>query len=64
MEEHPGLQALIAREFNQEGDLEQALEMVRSSRAILAPVNWRKNSPVNPGNPSPGWSTPRVRLLA
>ena len=34
MEEHPGLQALIAREFNQEGDLEQALEMVRSSRAI------------------------------
>ena len=34
MEEHPGLQTLIAREFNQEGDLEQALEMVRSSRAI------------------------------
>ena len=33
MEEHPGLQALIAREFK-EGDLEQALEMVRSSRAI------------------------------
>ena len=34
MEEHPSLQTLIGREFNQEGDLEQALELVRSSRAI------------------------------
>ena len=34
MEEHPGLQALIAREFAEPGDLDQALEMVRSSRAI------------------------------
>jgi len=34
MEEQPGLQPLIAREFNQDGDLDQALEMVRSSRAI------------------------------
>ena len=34
MEEHPELQALIAREFAEPGDLDHALEMVRSSRAI------------------------------
>ena len=34
MEEHPELQALISREFAEPGDLDHALEMVRSSRAI------------------------------
>jgi len=34
MEENPGLQALISREFAEPGDLDRALEMVRSSRAI------------------------------
>ncbi len=34
MEEHPELKALIKTEFNQEADLEKALSMVRSSRAI------------------------------
>ncbi|MGE4581800.1 MAG: solanesyl diphosphate synthase, partial [Synechococcus sp.] len=34
MEEHSGLQPLIAREFSQDGDLGKALDMVRSSQAI------------------------------
>ena len=34
MEEHPELKTLIQREFNHDGDLEQALSLVRSSRAI------------------------------
>ena len=34
MEEHPALAGLIEREFCQSGDLEQALELVRSSEAI------------------------------
>ena len=34
MEEHPSLKPLIARELKEEGDLDQALELVRSSRAI------------------------------
>ena len=34
MEEHPSLQPLIDRQFSEPGDLDQALEMVRSSTAI------------------------------
>ena len=34
MEEYPELKALIKTEFNDDADLEKALSMVRSSRAI------------------------------
>lgn len=34
LEEHPGLEGLIDREFNQEGDLEQALNMVDNSQGL------------------------------
>ncbi|MFM1812096.1 MAG: solanesyl diphosphate synthase [Cyanobacteriota bacterium] len=34
LEERPALAGLIEREFSQDGDLEQALELVRSSQAI------------------------------
>jgi all-trans-nonaprenyl-diphosphate synthase len=34
LEERPALAGLIEREFSQEGDLQQALELVRSSSAI------------------------------
>jgi all-trans-nonaprenyl-diphosphate synthase len=34
LEERPALAVLIEREFSQEGDLEQALELVRGSQAI------------------------------
>ena len=34
LEERPALAGLIEREFSQEGDLQQALELVRSSFAI------------------------------
>ena len=34
MEEHPALKPLIDRDLGEPGDLDQALEMVRSSRAI------------------------------
>ncbi|KKI98483.1 solanesyl diphosphate synthase [Prochlorothrix hollandica] len=34
LEEHPGLEGLIDREFSQEGDLEQALEMIDNSQGL------------------------------
>ena len=34
MEERPALAGLIEREFSEAGDLEQALDLVRSSQAI------------------------------
>jgi len=34
LEERPALAGLIEREFSQDGDLEQALDLVRSSQAI------------------------------
>ncbi|KGG12315.1 MULTISPECIES: solanesyl diphosphate synthase [Prochlorococcus] len=34
IEEHPFLETLIAREFSSEGDLDQALDLVRNSQAI------------------------------